>query len=634
MARCISCHAEHSGREECCDICGILMTSITGQESSFVTDPSLIATVIEDLGGRNNTLPKIWRALRGLDGGEADWAMEAEPWDERMWITDAPDPWEIDLSRMDRFYRNEGEVPEINELRALQRGGCLPDGSYLTWNGGRFYLDGMKIRLPYRGLSKMLRKLRGRDDVDFRRLLLSVDLAVRKSPGRGFFSWRGRDGATVTHPVYTMLMRRGYGNRYQEEDQFAEYRIIQQNDRARMRFFEKTSWMKRWRSAQKDTPLHHLSDSEFEVPYTLAISNGRLQLRVRRNTGWRRIELDSDPLLWSRVVSWVLSPPRHRDRNRLHCIQQHLFVDEGMPLISESEQRGVSFLRRIVAENDRVEIDRPSKSITVTGTSGLSYSVVPTLKGEGARFSVWPLDENGAQSRLRAQRGGERGRHWMNASRLCIVELPELRRLVIGDAVATIVMSLLDDMNSQNHIHTLRMHVAEHLHRERNERLGEINEARMLRERLMRNRIGIVARRNTELLPRLWSALLRRPLGERLTFTAMNRGRPNIWLDGCETRFETTSQAERQVLYSMLHASGWVRDQDEERLRGNTRIYIRTGTGQRDLGQHVESFCELMEAEVELGEGARFIPDPLSTFYERENPGIAELLPGTDQLIG
>ena len=305
-----------------------------------------------------------------------------------------------------------------------------------------------------------------------------------------------------------------------------------------------------------------------------------------------------------------------------------------MPLISESEQRGVSFLRRIVAENDRVEIDRPSKSITVTGTSGLSYSVVPTMKGEGARFSVWPLDENGAQLRLRAQRGGERGRHWMNSSRLCIVELPELRRLVIGDAVATIVMSLLDDMNSQNHIHTLRMHVNEHLHRERNERLGEINEARMLRERLMRNRIGIVARRNTELLPRLWSALLRRPLGERLTFTAMNRGRPNIWLDGCETRFETTSQAERQVLYSMLHASGWVRDQDEERLRGNTRIYIRTGTGQRDLGQHVESFCELMEAEVELGEGARFIPDPLSTFYERENPGIAELLPGTDQLIG
>ena len=99
----------------------------------------------------------------------------------------------------------------------------------------------------------MLRRLRGRDDVDFRRLLLSVDLAVRKSPDRGFFSWRGRDGATVAHPVYRMLKRRGYGNRYQEEDQFAEYRIIQQNDRARMRFFEKTSWMKRWRSEQKNT---------------------------------------------------------------------------------------------------------------------------------------------------------------------------------------------------------------------------------------------------------------------------------------------------------------------------------------------------------------------------------------------
>ena len=73
--------------------------------------------------------------------------------------------------------------------------------------------------------------------------------------------------------------------------------------------------------------------------------------------------------------------------------------------LGKRAKRGVSFLRRIVAENDRVEIDRPSKSITVTGTSGLSYSVVPTLKGEGARFSVWPLDENGAQLRLRAQRG-------------------------------------------------------------------------------------------------------------------------------------------------------------------------------------------------------------------------------------
>ena len=40
-----------------------------------------------------------------------------------------------------------------------------------------------------------------------------------------------------------------------------------------------------------------------------------------------------------------------------------------------------------------------------------------------------------------------------------------------------------------------------------------------------------------------------------------------------------------------------------------------------------------MEGEVDLGDGARVIPDPLATFYERENPGIAELLPGTDQFI-
>jgi hypothetical protein len=37
--------------------------------------------------------------------------------------------------------------------------------------------------------------------------------------------------------------------------------------------------------------------------------------------------------------------------------------------------------------------------------------------------------------------------------------------------------------------------------------------------------------------------------------------------------------------------------------------------------------------ELGLGDNIRVIPEPLWTFYERDNPGIAELLPGTNQLI-
>jgi hypothetical protein len=278
MGKCAGCHSEHDGRGRCCEVCNILIPSLTGQDSSFITDPELVSSVREELGGHGNSTSQIWRAVRNMRGSEWGWAMTANPMDDRMWITDHPDPWEIDLGRMDEFYRNESLVPDINELRTLQRGGCLPDGSYLTWNGGRFYLDGMKIRLPYRGLAKILRSHRGRTDVDFRKLLLSIDLAVRKNQRRGH--WGGiPSGNTITHPVFRIL-RDGRGN-FERMRERADFRIIQQHDRARLRFFEDSEWMGRWHEQFGRSNLHHLSKRDFEVPRTLAIMNGRLQLKDR-----------------------------------------------------------------------------------------------------------------------------------------------------------------------------------------------------------------------------------------------------------------------------------------------------------------------------------------------------------------
>ena len=101
---------------------------------------------------------------------------------------------------MDLLNRDEGHVPLIMELRELHRGGALPDGSHLSWNSGTFYLEGIPIRLPYRGLSKMLIRHRSRDDIDWRKLLLSVDLAVRAHKRE---PWNELDG--VIHPVCAFI---------------------------------------------------------------------------------------------------------------------------------------------------------------------------------------------------------------------------------------------------------------------------------------------------------------------------------------------------------------------------------------------------------------------------------------------
>ena len=118
-----------------------------------------------------------------------------------------------------------------------------------------------------------------------------------------------------------------------------------------------------------------------------------------------------------------------------------------------------------------------------------------------------------------------------------------------------------------------------------------------------------------------------------MVLTPMGRG-PNVRFDDCETTFSTTNLTDRQVIYSMLESSGWIRDPEEERLRGVQRIYIRTGTGERDLGPSVEDFCRLLETRMVIDERNRAIPEPLWTHFERRNPGICALLPGSENHIG
>jgi hypothetical protein len=127
--------------------------------------------------------------------------------------------------------------------------------------------------------------------------------------------------------------------------------------------------------------------------------------------------------------------------------------------------------------------------------------------------------------------------------------------------------------------------------------------------------------------------MLRCPLGERMTFTAMRRGHPNVTFDGCETAFATEGQLERNVIYQMLEASGWQRDQHEERVRRTQRIYIRTGTGLQNLANRVEEFAGMLEPVLTVNQRVRLVANPVWSYFERNNPGIRALLPGTDQRL-
>ena len=257
------------------------------------------------------------------------------------------------------------------------------------------------------------------------------------------------------------------------------------------------------------------------------------------------------------------------------------------------------------------------------------YGVTPGGGGHNTRFTV----RGSGHAEAPNPEGGVPPWH-RERPPICVVETPQLRRLVIGDALSTVILSLLDDLNSQQRIDTLRNYIREVRPRQAvDPQVAEFRQAENLRFRLRNNLAENRTRRYTVLFPRFWGVLLRLPLGERLAFTAIRQGRPNLTFDGCETEFATRDMLERRLVYGMLEAAGWQRDPHEERVRGYQRIYIRTGTGPQNLANLVEGFAEIIEPILTVNERVRLVANPAWSFFERNNPGIGALLPGTNERL-
>ena len=315
-------------------------------------------------------------------------------------------------------------------------------------------------------------------------------------------------------------------------------------------------------------------------------------------------------------------------------MQQSLFTDTNIEMISKPDRNGIHMLRGVVTDNDNIELDSSSGGgFRVKGSSGAMYLVVPGVGGHNTRFVVRGIGHVSGDGDTHPLPG----RPWRHRDRppICVVETPQLRRLVIGDALSSVILSLLDDLNAQQHIDTLRSYIREVRPMQAvDPQIAEIDRAENLRFRLRNNLAEYRTRRYTVLFPRLWGVLLRLPLGERVIFTAIRRGRPNVTFDGCDCEFATRDMLERRVIYRMLEAAGWQRDPHEEYVRGYQRIYIRTGTGPQNLGDLVEGFAEIIEPVLTVNERVRLVANPAWSFYERNNPGIGALLPGTNERLG
>ena len=629
MAECRGCGI--SCRRHWCNLCKIVVPHITGQDASMIESRESVEEVRHELGQPESRPNLIWSAIRRMDAPEADWATRNQPYAVIDRIAGSPPLWEIDEEDMKLMASGSVNEADTGRLRRLQRGGILPDGSHLCWADGRFTLDGITVEVAYRGLSKLLKRKRGLEDVDWKKLLLSVSLANKRLRNPGDYRNRNAGRETTVHPVALLRGKgsswmRGLGFGYLGRGRRRPTDILLDYNPT---WYEGASWMDSWNENVMMDLEHDVAD--MVVPTALFVKKGKLQLRVRRPSGWRRLEVESHPEVWAKVVTWALSPPNGKHQKRLRCVQQSLFSDTDIEMISKPDRNGIQMLRGVIADNDNVNLEISSGGFRVRGSSGSMYRVVPGVGGHNTRFVVRGI---GHDSPAEGEGGGMPP--WMRRDRppICVVESSQLRRLVIGDALSSVILALLDDLNSQQHIETLRSYIREVRPRQAvDPRVAEFRQAENLRFRLRNNLAEFRTRRYTVLFPRLWGVLLRLPLGERVIFTAIRRGRPNLTFDGCDCEFATHDMLERRVIYRMLEAAGWQRDRHEENVRGYQRIYIRTGTGPQNLGDLVEGFAELIEPVLTVNERVRLVANPVWSFYERNNPGIGALLPGANERL-
>ena len=615
-----------------CDYCKIMVPCITGQRHDQISTKADIASTRRFLGNPGTRPSQIWNRIRDSEGMEAYWCSDGHS-TRQEWITDGPPEWILLEEDLEYLSNPGGSRPPLEQRRRLQIGGVLPDGSHLSWASGAFYLDGVRIAVPFRGLNKILNSKVDLSGIEWKKLLFSISLSLKRF--NGFEAGPLTEKSSLIHPVHLML----FGSMASG----SPWAAMMNRRSGRIHDIPKdavrdTEWMRRWDTwIEENRELARPSERDsVTVPHSLFISKaGRLQLRVRRDHGWRKLEVGSHPMTWAKVVTWALSPPDHPQRQLLTCIQQCIFADSESPMIGSDEKRGIELLRNVIESSENAEIVPNLKSIGVTGTSGLSYFVTPGSGGHGTRFSVWPKSSyTDSPTSRRQDLDTVLGRGV--APPICIVEKPELKRLVVGDAIASVVMALLDDMSSKRSIDTLGKHISRRLSEDEerlNPEIAQMNQARWYRRRLENNRVADRVRRYTEAFPQLWGALLRLPLGERMTFRAMRGGEPNITFDGCQTQFSTRNMVERRVVYRMLEDSGWVRDRIEEDVRGEQRMYMRTGTGERELGEAVREIAQLLEPQLLVDDRIRLIQRQLWTYFERENPGPGALLPGMDEEI-
>ncbi|MFL2949209.1 MAG: hypothetical protein ACJZ40_02345 [Candidatus Poseidoniaceae archaeon] len=200
-------------------------------------------------------------------------------------------------------------------------------------------------------------------------------------------------------------------------------------------------WLQRWESytgtRQENAPS----------AFPLRTIGGKLKLRVRTKSGTNRnTNVQETPKAWALLFSMALSPLTSHAGETLFCIQKNWTSVADAPLkIPKPVKRSIEFLNEVMqGGGERVYVH--GKHILVVGRLGHFYEVIAGRGAHGAPFVIRMIDS------LQPRR----------TTPICIHAGTFHTTLPLGDTMASVVLTLLDDVKGASRMESLLDILAHH----------------------------------------------------------------------------------------------------------------------------------------------------------------------------
>ena len=467
---------EHQSSVNPCHLCASLIVSKKGQKWSHKINPSLHDQSEELLGGPNQTAQQRWRNLQRNSSHFKDVQWARLPDETLDPVLTSP----CSAGELNDIITRISDGVRLNTLQRLHLHGgfMLHDGVQISFIGGRLLVNGrtMPAEIPIVSFLNVLSSKSARIGWDLTKLLVAFGSlnttnieafdqrqvprrilrrhhfrnSLQKPGASALFTWiEWMAEEHLTPPenyslnpigVWARDVRQRLGT--PKSKKFDEY-IVEafKHHPHGLNELHAFPWVERWNTYLATTQ----HDSQRSWPF--AIEGGRFKFIVRtKNNASRKTGVPDKPGVWAFLLANALSPITSTAGELLYALQynwtcQNLADQQiGAPL-----RRSIQFLREVIDGNsDRVFIH--AEHILVIGRLGHFYEVRVGKGAHGAPFIIQSINSLEARQ----------------THPLCIHDGTFHSAVPLGDTLVSVLLALLDDINTSAQVESLLQHIASH----------------------------------------------------------------------------------------------------------------------------------------------------------------------------